>query len=89
MVRAFVFIYFVNNSRNFSPSRKQNRDSITPLIRPISQPERRLSECARLGFTDVYLPKRSLRGISIPDSLRVTGVDTVMEALFKLGLTAR
>ncbi|MBR0463263.1 MAG: DNA repair protein RadA [Clostridia bacterium] len=58
-------------------------------IRPISQPERRLIECARLGFTEAVVPKRSLRGITLPEGLRVIGVETVLEALYKLGLTAK
>ena len=58
-------------------------------IRPIAQPERRILECQRMGFTDVLLPKGSLRGIAVPDGLRVHGVETLVEALNTLGLTAR
>ena len=58
-------------------------------IRPIAQPERRVAECQRLGFTDVLLPKGNMRGMAVPEGLRVHGVETLIEALNLLGLTAR
>ena len=58
-------------------------------IRPIAQPERRVAECQRLGFTDVLLPKGNMRGMAVPEGLRVHGVETLIEALNALGLTAR
>ena len=58
-------------------------------IRPIAQPERRVAECQRLGFTDVLLPKGNMRGMAAPEGLRVHGVETLIEALNLLGLTAR
>ena len=58
-------------------------------IRPVGQPERRIAECSRLGFTDVLLPKSNLRGIAAPEGIRLHGADTLLEALYLLGLTAR
>ncbi len=55
-------------------------------IRPIAQAERRISECARMGFTDLILPHGSLRGIKSPDGVRLHGVTTLSEALDLLGL---
>lgn len=55
-------------------------------VRAISQAERRIAECARLGFTSVIVPKYSLRGIRVPESMRVIGVETVAQALNELGL---
>ena len=55
-------------------------------VRAISQAERRIAECSRLGFTSVIVPKYSLRGIRVPDSMRVIGVETVTQALNELGL---
>ena len=57
-------------------------------IRPIAQAERRISECARMGFTDLILPAGSLRGIKGPDGVRLHGVNTLAEALDLLGLRA-
>ncbi len=53
-------------------------------VRAVPQAERRLSECARMGFTDVVLPKGNLRGIKVPEGVRAHGVSTVQEALQKL-----
>lgn len=50
-------------------------------VRTVSQAERRLGECLRMGFTDVVLPKGNLRGIKVPGGLRAHGVDTLTEAL--------
>ena len=50
-------------------------------VRPVSQAERRLSECARLGFTDAILPAGNMRGISAPEGLTVHPVRTLTEAL--------
>ncbi len=56
-------------------------------IRPISQTDRRISECARMGFTDVIIPKSSMRGMTAPEGLRIHGVETLLEALYITGLT--
>ena len=50
-------------------------------VRPVAQAERRVQECARLGFTDIVLPKQNLRGIPPIADVRLTGVDTLMQAL--------
>lgn len=55
-------------------------------VRAISQAERRISESMRLGFTNVILPKYNLRGLRVPDNMRVVGVETVFQALVELGL---
>ncbi|MDR1599231.1 MAG: DNA repair protein RadA [Oscillospiraceae bacterium] len=47
--------------------------------------ERRLAECARLGFTHAIAPKASLRGVKVPESMRVVGVESVREALGAIG----
>ena len=57
-------------------------------VRPIGQVERRISECHRLGFTDVVIPRGNAHGLNIPDGLRVHPAETLLEALYKLGLTA-
>ena len=58
-------------------------------IRPIGQVERRISECHRLGFTDVVIPKGNAHGLNIPDGLRVHPAETLLEALYKLGLAGK
>jgi len=50
-------------------------------IRAISQCERRLAECARLGFTRAVIPRESARHIRPVDGMRVHGVETLAEAL--------
>ena len=50
-------------------------------IRAISQAERRLSECARLGFTSCVIPRENARRVRAPQGMRVYGVDTLAEAL--------
>lgn len=50
-------------------------------LRSISHIERRLSECMRLGFNNVVVPKMSLRGARIPEGINVHGKDTVTDAL--------
>ena len=50
-------------------------------IRGISQAERRLSECARLGFTTAVLPRENMRGLRKPEGMRLYGVETLAEAV--------
>ncbi len=55
-------------------------------VRAISQADRRIAECARLGFDHVILPKYNLRNLVVPENIRVLGVETVAEAIAALGL---
>ena len=55
-------------------------------VRAIAQAERRISECARLGFDHLILPKYNLRNLSIPGNVQVVGVETVAQAIAALGL---
>ena len=50
-------------------------------VRAIPQCDRRIAECARLGFTTILLPKESARRLKAPEGVRLLGVDTVMQAL--------
>jgi DNA repair protein RadA/Sms len=50
-------------------------------VRPIAHVERRVAECVRLGFTDILLPSQNLKNLSPVDGARITGVDTLMQAL--------
>ena len=50
-------------------------------VRTIPQCERRVAECARLGFTTVVAPRSNVRNLRIPEGIRVIGVDTVAQAL--------
>ena len=50
-------------------------------IRAIPQVDRRVSECVRLGFTTIVLPRESLRRVKAPEGVTLRGVDTVMQAL--------
>ena len=55
-------------------------------VRAIAQADRRVAECARLGFDHVILPKTNLRGLHVPEGIQVLGVETVAEAIVALGL---
>ena len=50
-------------------------------VRAVPQAERRLIECARLGFTKIVLPKANLRGLKSPEGAFLFGVETLQEAL--------
>ena len=58
-------------------------------VRAIAQAERRISECARMGFDNVIVPKFNLRNLRVSEGMRVTGVETVSEAIGALGLFTR
>ena len=55
-------------------------------VRAIGQAERRIAECAQLGFDHVILPKYNLRNLRAPEGIQVLGVETVAEAIVALGL---
>ena len=50
-------------------------------VRSIPQCDRRVAECARLGFTTLLVPKVNARGLKAPEGVRIIGVDTVAQAL--------
>lgn len=55
-------------------------------IRAVSQAERRILECQRLGFDHILLPKSNLKNLRIPESMTVVGVETISQAIGALGL---
>ena len=55
-------------------------------IRAVSQAERRIVECQRLGFDHVLLPKSNLKNLKIPNGMSIVGVETVSQAIGELGL---
>ena len=55
-------------------------------VRAISQAERRIAECARLGFDHLILPRYNLRNLRVPEGIQVLGVETVAQAVAALGL---
>lgn len=58
-------------------------------VRAIAQAERRVAECARLGFDRIIVPKYNCRGLRAPEGIEVVGVDTVAQAVSELGLIGR
>ena len=50
-------------------------------IRAISQAERRLAECARLGFKTAVIPRENYKNLKPPQGMRVYGVETLGEAI--------
>lgn len=55
-------------------------------LRAVPHAERRLSECMRLGFENVILPKSNLRGIRVPEGMNAIGAETLFDALKLLGI---
>ena len=58
-------------------------------VRAVAQADRRVSECARLGFNNLIVPKYNMKGLRVPEGMRVVGVETVWQALAELGLMDR
>ena len=50
-------------------------------VRAIPQCDRRIAECARLGFSTVLLPRENMKRITAPEGVKLVGVDTVLQAL--------
>ena len=50
-------------------------------VRTVPQCERRISECARLGFTTLIVPKTNAGRLNTPDGVRIIGVDTVAQMM--------
>ena len=50
-------------------------------VRTVPQCERRIHECARLGFTTLIVPRTNAGRVSTPDGVRVIGVDTVAQMI--------
>ena len=50
-------------------------------VRSVPQCERRIHECARLGFTTLIVPRSSAGRLRAPDGVRVVGVDTVAQMI--------
>ena len=50
-------------------------------VRAIPQCDRRIAECARLGFSTVLLPRENMKRITAPEGVKLMGVDTVLQAL--------
>jgi DNA repair protein RadA/Sms len=54
---------------------------LTGEVRAVSQPELRIKEAARLGFTQCVLPKGNLKNLNIPEPIQLIGVRHASEAL--------
>lgn len=50
-------------------------------VRAVPQCERRVSECKRLGFTTVVIPKENAKRMQPTEGIRIVGVDTVLQAI--------
>ena len=50
-------------------------------VRTVPQCERRIAECARLGFTTLVVPRSNANRMRAPDGVRVVGVDTVAQMI--------
>lgn len=54
---------------------------LTGEVRAVSQIEKRLSECAKLGFKNAVIPKTNLKGLKLPQGITVHGAGSVFDAL--------
>lgn len=54
---------------------------LTGEVRAISQPELRIREAARLGFTQCVLPQGNLKNLDVPKSIQLIGIKHASEAL--------
>jgi DNA repair protein RadA/Sms len=54
---------------------------LTGEVRAVSQIEKRLLECAKMGFKNAVIPKTNLKGLSIPQGMSVHGAASVFDAL--------
>ena len=54
---------------------------LTGEVRAVGQIEKRLAECAKMGFAKAVVPKVNTKGLRIPDGIQVFGVRNVFEAL--------
>ncbi len=54
-------------------------------VRAVSQPEIRLAEAARLGFERALVPAANARHLEAPRGIAVEGIETVAEALDRIG----
>ena len=50
-------------------------------VRTVPQCDRRITECARLGFTTIIVPRACAKRTPVPEGVSVIGVDTVAQAL--------
>ena len=50
-------------------------------VRAVSQIDRRVAECHRLGFHSVIIPRQNSKRFQAPEGVRVYGVDTLAEAI--------
>ncbi len=54
---------------------------LTGEVRAVSQPELRVKEAARLGFTRCILPHGNLKNLEVPDGIQLIGIRHAGEAL--------
>lgn len=58
-------------------------------IRAVSQAERRVAECQRMGFDRILLPKSNMKSIHHMEGVQLCPVETIAEAIAALGLFSR
>ena len=54
---------------------------LTGEVRAVTQPELRVKEAARLGFSDCVLPRKSIKNLAVPEGINLIGIDHAGEAL--------
>ncbi len=54
---------------------------LTGEVRAVGQIEKRLGECAKMGFKKAVIPNANTRGLRVPDGIQVFGAGNVFDAL--------
>jgi DNA repair protein RadA/Sms len=54
---------------------------LTGEVRAVTQPELRVKEAARLGFSQCVLPRRNIKNLEVPDGIELIGIDQASDAL--------
>lgn len=57
---------------------------LTGEVRAISQLDKRIAEAKRLGFKKCIVPRPNLQGLKKSDEIKVIGVSSVKEAIYKI-----
>lgn len=54
---------------------------LTGEVRAVTQPELRIKEAARLGFSRCVLPRRNMKNVEVPEGIELIAIDHASEAL--------
>ncbi|CAH2215270.1 DNA repair protein RadA [Tepidibacter aestuarii] len=79
-----IVISIASSFRNIETNEKTvaiGEVGLTGEIRGVSFIEKRISECKKLGFNRVIVPKNNVKGLENIDDIKIIGVENIREAL--------